>query len=80
MAKVKKTLTEAAVKKFRPALPGKRDEHYDGLTPGLALRVPIADQCRVLLGFRGAFSRTIRKNCTKISDGELSNLSMRRTA
>lgn len=39
MAKEKKTLTAAAIKRFPAAPDGKRVEHFDAATPGFALRV-----------------------------------------
>lgn len=39
MAKEKKTLTAAAIKRFPAAPSGKRVEHFDAATPGFALRV-----------------------------------------
>jgi integrase len=39
MAKEKKTLTAPAIKRFPPAPPGKRVEHFDAAFPGFALRV-----------------------------------------
>ncbi|MBF0562534.1 MAG: integrase arm-type DNA-binding domain-containing protein [Alphaproteobacteria bacterium] len=39
MGKEKKTLTAAAIKRFPPAPPGKRVEHFDAAFPGFALRV-----------------------------------------
>lgn len=39
MAKEKKTLTAAAIKRFPPAPSGKRLEHFDAAMPGFALRV-----------------------------------------
>lgn len=39
MAKPKKALTAAAIRRFKPAAPGRQADHFDALMSGLALRI-----------------------------------------